>query len=100
MTKNKWLERPVDVSFLLDSGLLFEINRSILHLVGVALAVKKNEQGKLALTIKDSRAEPEKLVFDPDILLAGKEKLQVFMTEFGRSQDERRISKRGWGCQW
>jgi hypothetical protein len=95
-----WKDRELDFEFLLDSGLLFEINRSTLHLIGIALTVKKNNQGRVTLGLKDCRQEPEKLVFGKDTLAAGKEKLSRFMAEFGRAQDNRRTDRLGWGCQW
>ena len=34
---SEWQSRSLDARFLLDSGLLFEINRTVLHLFGIAL---------------------------------------------------------------
>jgi hypothetical protein len=97
---DNWKSRPVDNDFLLDSGLLFEINRSILHLVGLAFVITKDEQGKTVLKLKDGRAEPEKLIFDNAIRDKGTGKLLKFMRDFGDAQINRRRKMLGWSCQW
>jgi len=93
-TKN-WKTIELNASFLVDSGLLFEINRSILHLFGIALTVKDSE-----LSFKDCREKPEELVFDKGTIDLGTDKLKKFMDEFGNSQDARRCKKLGFGVQY
>src|SRR5688572_5972392 len=95
-----WKDRPVDEKFLLDSGLLFEINRQILHLVGIAIAFKRDEKGNLILTFKDSRDKPAELTFSRDALIACRKKTAAFMHEFGNSQIDKRTEVLGVGCQW
>jgi hypothetical protein len=95
-----WNQREVNPQFLIDSGLLFEINRTVLHPLGLALTVKKDEQGKQALTVKDSRAAPEQLVFSKELRDACKVKLSKFMAEFGNKQIDKRTKALGWACQW
>lgn len=101
MTKHakSWAERPVDPEFLHQSGLLFEINRTVLHLIGVALVVVPGEGGRSRLAIKDSRCEPERLVFDAGTFDLAQTKLRTFMVEYGNKQLERRRSRLGYGCQ-
>ena len=94
-----WATRPLDFAYLVDSGLLFEINRTVLHLVGVALTARRGEGGEVTLGLKDCRAEPEKLAFDPATLAACRAKLRAFMDDFGGAQDARRVRKLGRGVQ-
>jgi hypothetical protein len=89
-----WSARKLDPDYLADSGLLFALNRTVLHLIGVGLAVENNQ-----LVLKDYRAAPEKAVFDRNTLALAQQKLDNFMREFGDAQDDRRCEKLGWGCQ-
>ncbi len=90
-----WKARRVDGAYLVDSGLLFEINRSTLHLVGISMFV--NPDGSLGL--RDSRSEPEKLWFSDDTLKAATLKLRKYMAECGSPALERRRKVRKRGCQ-
>lgn len=95
-----WKSRPLDASYLLDSGLLFEINRTTLHPLGLALTVSTDPQsGKSRLTFKDARTAPETLVFDKNAYEVGTLKLRQFMEKFGKAQMDVRRSRLGWGYQ-
>lgn len=85
--------------FLIDSGLLFEINRATLHIFGIALAASTNTDGQLKLLLKDSRSDPAALTFTCEEFTAGKAKLQAFLTSFGHAQLEKRRKKLGFGTQ-
>lgn len=101
MSETNWAERSADFKFLADSGLLFEINRSILHLFGLALTLKQDENGVITLgELKDCRSQPETLLFDQATYTIGNDKLKAFMMEFGNRQLERREAALGFGCQW
>ena len=52
--------------FLADTGLLFEINRAVLHPFGVAMAVTMQDDGayNTSFELLDERADPEGCVFD------------------------------------
>jgi hypothetical protein len=77
--------------FLLDSGLLFEINRNVLHPFGLALEVIIDDEDKITFgNIWDCRDDPEGLVYDDDAFVVGKNKFEKFMKEFG----EARLSSR------
>lgn len=102
MSKTKWSERPADFQFLVDSGLLFEINRTVLHLFGLALAIERDQktgQLRLASQLKDNREHPEALTYDANTWELGRMKLEKFMEEFGNGQIEKRDDALGWGCQ-
>lgn len=96
---SEWMQKPLDIQYLLDSGLLFEINRSILHMLGIALTVKKNEEGELRLELKDSRLRPDELIFSEEIFEQGKAKREAFMKNFGYEQIRVRQKVYGSGCQ-
>lgn len=93
--KEDWSKKKLDAKYLADSGLLFEINRSVLHVVGVSLAFDQNGN----VVLKDHRAEPEKAVLDPGVYQLGLDKLTSFLREYGDNQMERRQNKLGWAYQ-
>ena len=91
---------PANAEYLVKSGLLFEINLTVLHPVGLALTVIKNQNGSIEFgPIKDYRQEPEKLVFDGSTYEQGQMKLNTFMRKFGDFQMEKRRKTLGWACQ-
>ncbi len=91
-----WASKPADVKFLLDSGLLFEINRQVLHPLGLALTAKLDG----SLQIKDSRAKPELLLFSQELLRSCRLKFKQFMAAYGNKQMDRRAKLLGQSCQW
>ena len=96
-----WQTKKADFQFLVDSGLLFEINRQILNPFGLALVLKKLPDGTITLAecLKDFRSEPEKILLDPASFENGKRKLKEFLEEYGYGQIERRRSLLGFGTQ-
>jgi len=62
-----------------ETGLLFEVNRLLLHLHGLALSVTKGDDGSIALEVLDARSDPEGCIFDEATLLAGNKKYMQFM---------------------
>lgn len=98
---NDWLTATADFKFLLDSGLLFEINRQILNPFGLALVLKRLPDGKLVLAdqLKDCREKPDDAFLDPAAFESGKSKLQDFLREFGWGQMEKRRDVLGYSTQ-
>ncbi len=94
-----WMNKELDAAYLLESGILFEINRSILHQLGIAMVVKKEENGKLILCLKDNRDKPEINIFTKDVYEKGHIKLRKFMYEFGHQQMRKRSDALGWSSQ-
>ena len=87
--------------FLVESGLLFEINRNILHPLGLALALHVDATGKLSkIEIWDIREDPEGFVFDADSLKVGEAKLAKFMDVQGNEIVTRRKDKLGFVYQF
>ncbi len=70
--------------FLLENGLLFEINRRVMHPLGLALEVEQDDEGKLAIgAIWDCRDEAEGILFSSDTFATGKEKFNKYMANTG-----------------
>lgn len=90
----KWLNKPLTPQFLIDSGLLYEINRTVLHLMGIRLAV--NEKGEFSLV--DDRESPT-ITFTDKVNESASKKLNKFMKEFGLEQLNTRREKLGFGTQ-
>ena len=79
---------PDPATFLVDSGLLFEINRRILHPLGLALAVEVPDEGtplsgelSSLISVLDVREDPEGFCFSDESCLQGKAKLEAFLEE-------------------
>jgi len=88
------LEKLSAGKFLLDTGLLFEINRKVLHPFGLALQVMEygeedqdpnHKAGDVVLGefLEDYRHDPEGMLFGEKSFQDGIAKLQRFMQEFG-----------------
>lgn len=67
------------VQLLVDTGLLFEINRSVLHPLGLALMV--DDSGFRGLL--DVRHDPEGFIFDEEALASGTKKFFAYMASHG-----------------
>lgn len=94
-----WIDKKLDAAFLLESGLLFEINRTILHPIGISLAVKKDVEGSSTFGLKDERTNPEKLIYSKESYKTGHKKLIRFMKNYGHNQLKKRADKLGWSFQ-
>jgi len=74
---------PNPTEFLCDTGLLFEINRQIMHPLGLALSIVVSDEplgGQVpTFSIQDFRDDPEGVLFDPDVFGEAEEKLARFM---------------------
>lgn len=100
MPQRNWAKDEVNLDYLLDSGLLFKINQTVLHLVGIAMSIKVNrETGEKQLSFVDKRDAPEELIFPESVFESSEAKYQGFREEFGGKQISRRQSKLGIGCQ-
>ncbi len=86
---------PVDFDYIIGSGLLFQINREILHPLGIAMTVKVDSAGKKAWDFKDSRDDPSKSVYTKESLQMGWGKLKKFLEAFGAKQLKKRLKSLG-----
>lgn len=77
---------------LREWGLLFEINRRVLHPLGLALQMTTNEKGEEVFSdeIWDCREDPEGIYYEEDTFELGHEKLDRMMEEWG----ERKMQER------
>lgn len=81
--------KPIPLRTLLDEGLLFEINRQVLHPFGFALAMEWDDKGaegepdRVVLLQTDDR---DGMTFSTDAFLEGEEKLRAFLEKDGSSR--------------
>lgn len=92
-----WLNEELQPEYLSDSGLLFEINRSYMHPLGLAITIIKSNN-KSVLNVRDDRKTPDRF-FDDETFLKCNNKLRTFMVSFGHSQINKRTNKFGWYSQ-
>ena len=86
--------------FMLENGLLFEINRQILHPLGLALEIDVNDDGKIDFgDMWDCRDEVEGILFTPDSFITGQEKYAKYMEEHGSENINKRKEKVGFIIQ-
>jgi hypothetical protein len=70
--------------YLLDTGLLFEINRTVLHPLGLALSVEcddETEEVNGFAYLWDSTDDSEGICFSTEILVEGRKKLDGYLAE-------------------
>lgn len=90
--------------FLLDTGLLFEINRQILNPLGLALEVDviTDHKGKVRTVfgkVWDYRDDPEGILMPDENYQTGLQKFTTFMSEEGNAILERRKTNLGFVVQ-
>jgi hypothetical protein len=69
-----------------DAGLLFEINRQVLHPLGLAMAVQQDtETGEILgfAGFQDSRDDPEGIIFDAEDFAEARARHQRYLDERG-----------------
>lgn len=83
--------------FLSETGLLFEINRRILHPLGLALYVSVDDDNKIQIGgLQDSRKDPEGIYYNSDQFESGKKRHAKFMEEYGKAAHKTRESLLGY----
>jgi hypothetical protein len=88
------------MDYLLETGLLFEINRAILHPLGLALAVVEDSTGSQKnIIVMDYSSDPEGMIFTEEAYWMGTVKLDKFMEEFGILRLQQRKEKLGFVVQ-
>ena len=90
------------IKFLRETGLLFEINRQVLHPFGLAMGVQpegdpEDAVGKICLF--DSRDDEEGFVYSPDTYVEALARLNNFLEEFGIEKLEERKETLGFVVQ-
>lgn len=102
MSEFKYVSNPIDL--LRKSGLLFEINRQVLHPLGLALAVELPEQPEEdsdlgIIHIVDCTDDPEGLVYDTQSFFSGVEKYNQYMDKEGDARLASRFDELGFYIQ-
>ena len=83
------IENPA--AFLRDNGVLFEINRQVLHPLGLELHFKVDEDGRLAsIDLLDNRESLHPISFTPEAFQAGRAGYQEYLNERGRGNMQKR----------
>jgi hypothetical protein len=86
--------------FLVGTGLLFEINRIILHPIGLALAVVLPCEGKVgAIELLDGRDDKEGFYFDEIGYRLGDDKMKSYMEKQGDEAIQARFDVLGFVIQ-
>lgn len=89
MSKPPTVEKPA--VFLEENGILFEMNRQVLHPLGLELHLTCGEDGELArLEIVDNRDRPEPIFFSSEAFENGRERYQRYMAEQGKRNVQKR----------
>jgi len=92
----KMIKENEAVKVLLDSGLLFEINRHILHPLGFALAVSVDDNGNHKFDgLWDNRDDVEGMIFSEEVLVEGTKKYTEYMKQEGYKKFGERYKKLG-----
>ncbi len=83
------IENPVE--FLIDNGILFEINRQILHPLGMQLEIELDESGSVQdLDLLDNRASDEPIYFSAEEYNEGRQRYENYMDSAGRRNIQKR----------
>jgi hypothetical protein len=77
--------------FLVDHGILFELNRQVLHPLGLELHFDVRDDGGLAgIELLDNRASPEPIYFSPEAFEEGRQKYERYLADAGRRNMQKR----------
>ena len=85
--------------FLLETGLLYEINRTILHPLGLALEVEIDKDGSRVGGLWDFRDDPEGIIYGKKMLEAGEAKYMKYMKSVGVAKMKSREAALGFVVQ-
>ena len=93
-------EKPISAAeYLFDTGLLFEINRTLLHPLGIGLMIESTEDGVVFGKELVYTDDDEGLSFDKETYTIGKDKFNRFMREIGDERVSKRREIRGYVVQ-
>jgi hypothetical protein len=83
--------------YLIDSGLIFEINRKVLHPLGLAMVVDidRNNKSQIAITALIKTEDQEGFLYDEEGYNIGMEKYQKFLDKGGQERLDSRMAKYG-----
>jgi hypothetical protein len=83
------IENPVQ--FLVDNGILFEMNRQVLHPLGLELHFHMDDEGRVTdIELLDNRSSPEAIYFSPEAFDEGRHRYEEYLHEHGRRNMQKR----------
>lgn len=83
------IENPVQ--FLRDNGILFEMNRQVLHPLGLELEFVLNEEGRLtSIDLLDNRESLHPIAFSAETFQEGRAAYEEYLNEDGRKNMQKR----------
>ena len=83
------IENPVE--FLRENGILFEINRQVLHPLGLELDfVQDDEGGITGIELEDNRDQPDPIGFPPEAFNEGRDRYEDYLAARGRDNIQKR----------
>ena len=90
--------------FLSDTGLLFRINREILHPLGLAMEIqtwkyKGKQKAKFTNKLWDYRRDPEGMLYADETFTEADQKHKLFMKKFGEKKLKERYKRLGYIIQ-
>ena len=93
--------KTTDMTFIKDSGLLFEINRRVLHPFGLAISVREDvlTDEWVVANVWDYRDDEEGMIFEEETFQHGLDKLNKFMENIGNEKLRKRKELLGYVIQ-
>lgn len=83
------IDNPVE--FLRENGILFEINRQVLHPLGLEVDVRLDEHGDIAeVELTDNRDQPEAICFTAEEFNEGRARYEDYLDARGRENIRKR----------
>ena len=92
-----FIENPAE--FLVSTGLLFEINRRVLHPLGLALSLAIGENNETVVKVWNGQAYLEGYEYTDETLKLGLEKLKKYFDDVGTNRTKQRESLLGYVVQ-
>ena len=91
-------EKNIPLRSLADEGLLFEINRQVLHPLGLALAFVWNgsDNGEPDSVVLKHTTDGEGFLFSSETFIDGATKFKDFMSRYGEERIEKRKTAVGY----
>lgn len=85
---------------LIDTGLLFMINRDVLHQFGMSMCVTVDDDNNVTdIGLVELANDPEGFVFDKDTFEEGSKKLREYLLREGCDRREARLKAVGFSVQ-
>jgi len=87
--------------YLIDKGLIFQINKEVLHKFGLALVVDidPNNKKQLAITALLETEDPEGFLYETDAYNVGQQNYERFLKKEGQEKLDARKEKYGFLVQ-